>query len=76
MKYFKATGLSLPNEPIELLRSISQLVTEQVESNIICEAWDCNEVATKTIGVNAGTYGVIQLYVCRDCISKFEDTST
>jgi hypothetical protein len=44
----------------------------QLESNEkICEAYDCDEIATVTIEVSAGEFGIVELKVCEDCVSKF-----
>ena len=42
----------------------------------ICDAFGCNELTKDTIEVNAGTFGIVELNVCKKCVSKFEDSST
>jgi hypothetical protein len=39
--------------------------------NKLCEAVDCNGEATEEIEVSAGKHGLITLFVCNNCISKF-----
>lgn len=39
----------------------------------LCEAYGCKEVATKKIQVSVGKFGMIELYVCLNCVAKFED---
>lgn len=39
----------------------------------ICEAADCEQVATEQIEVSAGKYGTLILSVCSNCVEKFTD---
>ena len=41
----------------------------------ICEAIGCFAKATDKIALEGGTYGVISVMVCRNCIGKFQDDS-
>jgi hypothetical protein len=38
----------------------------------ICEAIDCDNLATTQIEVEAGKYGIIPLNLCIDCVPLFE----
>ena len=42
----------------------------------ICQAVGCYAKATDKIALEGGTYGVISVLVCRNCIGKFQDDST
>jgi hypothetical protein len=52
-------------------------VTKNTGSNKInygeCEALGCNCKATEPIEVSAGKYGIIMLYVCKNCIHIFKN---
>ncbi len=39
----------------------------------ICNAFGCNNQSTETIDVSAGRFGKITFYVCKNCISKFQN---
>ena len=54
---------------IEFVNSIEGQVHRQ-----ICDAADCNNEATENIQVTAGKYGIIELSVCENCVSKFKET--
>ena len=41
--------------------------------NKICEAIDCNAKAVRTVEVNAGTYGPMKIFLCKNCIDKFKE---
>lgn len=47
--------------------------TTNIKENELCEAIDCNAKAEKIVKVNAGTYGPIKLFLCKNCISKFKE---
>ena len=47
-------------------------ILSQDFDNSICEAIDCNSKAVKTIKVNAGTFGLITIFLCKKCIEKFK----
>lgn len=38
-----------------------------------CESAGCNNPAIKKIPVNAGTFGILDVLVCIDCVSKFQE---
>jgi uncharacterized protein YlaI len=42
-------------------------------NNSICEAVGCSNKATVQLAVNAGRERPIQLFLCKNCVSKFED---
>jgi hypothetical protein len=37
----------------------------------ICNAFGCCKNATEKINVSAGTFGIISLDLCNDCVRKF-----
>ncbi len=39
----------------------------------VCEAANCEEAATRQIEVSAGKFGTVTLFVCPNCIGKFQD---
>jgi hypothetical protein len=39
----------------------------------VCDGFGCNEKATREINVDAGKFGTLTLFLCADCIGKFED---
>jgi hypothetical protein len=43
------------------------------QKGIICEAADCEQIATEQIEVSAGKYGILILSVCASCVGKFTD---
>jgi hypothetical protein len=42
-------------------------------NNCICEANGCFKNATDKIALRVGTLGTITLFVCRDCVAKFQE---
>ena len=40
-------------------------------NNLICEANDCKSNASEEIRIDAGKFGQISLFLCKDCIPKF-----
>ncbi len=38
----------------------------------ICNAFECNNLATDEIKVRAGSFGIITLQVCKSCIGIFK----
>jgi hypothetical protein len=52
---------------------MSQKILELKVYNNICEAIGCSNKATVQLAVNAGRERTIQLFLCKDCVSKFED---
>jgi uncharacterized protein YggL (DUF469 family) len=42
----------------------------------ICEAVGCFATAAHKIALEGGTYGVISVLVCRNCIGKFQDNGS
>lgn len=44
-------------------------------SNIkkICDAANCDKIATQQVEVSAGKYGTLILSVCANCVGKFKD---
>jgi uncharacterized protein YlaI len=52
---------------------ISQKIIELEVNNSICDAVGCSNKATVELTVNVGRKRTIQLFLCKDCISKFEE---
>jgi len=44
-------------------------------SNPNCEAYGCNNEATNQITVSVGSYGVIDLNLCKICVPQFSDSN-
>jgi hypothetical protein len=52
---------------------MSQEIVELGLNNSICEAVGCSNKATVQLAVDVGLGRTIQLSLCKDCVSKFED---
>jgi len=52
---------------------MSQEIIDLRIINGICEAVGCSNKATVQLAVNAGRERPIQLFLCKDCVPKFED---
>jgi hypothetical protein len=52
---------------------MSQGIIELDLINNICEAVGCSNKATINLAVKAGPKRNIQLFLCKYCVSKFED---
>ena len=50
------------------LNKSSKLV---IQNSPICYALECNKIATESIKVNAGNFGIIRLKVCKKCSKLF-----
>ena len=37
----------------------------------ICEAIGCSKHATDEISLNVGKFGIISLFLCKECVQKF-----
>jgi hypothetical protein len=46
-----------------------------ISNKRICEAVDCECEATEQVEISAGKHGFITLFVCNNCISKFNSGS-
>jgi hypothetical protein len=55
----------LMNDNIIVLATIKQ----------ICEARECSKNATHEIRLNVGKFGIISLFLCKKCLSKFTTDS-
>jgi len=45
----------------------------QLVNDAICEALDCNELASKKVPVNVGKYGILEFFVCKYHVSIFQE---
>ena len=52
---------------------MNQLYSDSNINKDICECADCYSKATITIAVEVGSLGVISLFLCQNCVSKFQD---
>ena len=43
-------------------------------SNLICEAYGCNDKAKNQLTVSVGRLGTIELNLCKNCIPIFKNT--
>ena len=41
------------------------------QRKLICEALDCNKVATDSLNISIGIYGEQDFFFCRNCVNKF-----
>jgi hypothetical protein len=56
--------------------SVHPMSQEIIETDIIssiCEAVGCSNKATISLAVKVGSGRVIQLSLCKNCVSKFEE---
>ena len=44
-----------------------------MEHKQVCDATDCEQVATQQIEVSAGKFGTVTLFVCPNCVGKFTE---
>jgi len=44
-----------------------------VDIDCRCDGYGCDEKATREIKVDAGKFGTLTLFLCTNCIGKFED---
>ena len=51
----------------------SQTYDQLINERITCNAQDCKSMGTIGIDLNAGKYGTLTLFVCKDCVTKFSD---
>jgi hypothetical protein len=49
---------------------IKSSLSNQINKEI-CNAFGCSKNATEKINVSAGTFGIISLDLCSDCVSNF-----
>jgi hypothetical protein len=52
---------------------MNQEIIELEVNNSICEAVGCSNKTTVELTVNVGRKRTIQLFLCKDCVSKFEE---
>jgi hypothetical protein len=52
---------------------INNVVNEDYKT--ICNGFGCSEIATNKITESAGEFGLIELDLCSNCISKFRHNS-
>jgi hypothetical protein len=52
---------------------VSQEIMELCLNNSICEAVGCSNKATVQLAVKVGPERNIQLFLCKYCVSKFEE---
>jgi transposase-like protein len=44
----------------------------RLNNKAICNAFGCSKEATIKTDINAGTFGIISLSLCLECIKKFQ----
>lgn len=69
---------SIPQRPGEYLvhKSVAHMNKYYNDTDInknICEAVGCFAKATDKIALEGGTFGIISVLVCKNCIAKFRD---
>jgi hypothetical protein len=50
-----------------------QTYSDVVRERIKCDAAGCEAAGTNGIKLNAGRFGTVTLFVCPNCIGKFQD---
>lgn len=50
-----------------------QTYSQLVEERIKCDAAGCDSAGVNEIKVKAGKFGTVTLYVCPNCVGKFQD---
>lgn len=50
-----------------------QTYSQLVEERIKCDAAGCAAAGTNKINVPAGKFGTVTLFVCSECIGKFQN---
>jgi len=59
-----------------LTQSLDRILFTRTFKNVsICEAYGCNNQATKQIVVSAGSLGNADLNLCKNCVAKFSDSN-
>jgi hypothetical protein len=44
-----------------------------VKQRMTCDAEDCNASGTVELKIPAGKFGIVTLFVCKNCVGKFRD---
>jgi len=51
----------------------NQTYDQLIRQRITCNATGCEAIGSIEIRVNAGKFGTIRLFVCSNCVGKFQD---
>ncbi len=51
----------------------SQTYDQLINQRFTCNATGCNAVGSVELKVSAGKFGTVTLFVCPNCVSKFQD---
>jgi hypothetical protein len=47
--------------------------SRDTQINKICDGFGCDEKATGKMNVDAGKFGTLTLFLCKNCVRKFKD---
>ena len=51
---------------------MSEIIKPTNNYEKLCDAFSCEAEATEQIEVSVGKFGIIELLVCKNCVSKFQ----
>ena len=67
---YTESGAPIKRIQIDISQDNSDLETN---NRNVCEYFDCFNKAILTIEVQVGVLGIITLFLCQNCLSKFQD---
>ena len=67
---YKESGVSTERIQVDISRKRSD---PETNNRNVCEYVDCFNKAIMTIEVQVGMLGVIPLFLCQNCVSKFQE---
>jgi hypothetical protein len=68
------TTVEIEKSTLGTLRQVgrkNQTYDHLINQRITCNALDCHEIGNIEIELEAGTHGLVKLFVCPQCVSKF-----
>jgi hypothetical protein len=68
MKIESSTRLALKHM-VRRDQTYDQVLKERIK----CDASGCDAAGINEIKINAGKFGTVTLFVCTDCVGKFQD---
>jgi hypothetical protein len=54
---------------------MSEIIKPTNSYEKLCDAFSCEAKATEQIEVSIGKFGVIELFVCKNCVCKFQGSN-
>lgn len=70
------TTMKIEKPVRRMVKSIArkdQTYSQVVKQRIKCDAAGCDAAGINEIKVSAGKFGIVTLFVCADCIGKFQE---